>query len=94
MKQYIRDFTVSAPIHIRPAVTPFQQYSVLPELIKPICGQLRVSYRVLNIPVSHVVLDRTSVLSIVRQLEARVVKILMRLPDGNISAAHPSVLYS
>jgi len=24
----------------------------------------------------------------------RVVKILMRLPDGNISAAHPSVLYS
>jgi integrase len=26
--------------------------------------------------------------------DARVVKILMRLPDGNISAAHPSVLYS
>jgi hypothetical protein len=25
---------------------------------------------------------------------AREVKILMRLPDGNISAAHPSVLYS
>jgi hypothetical protein len=25
---------------------------------------------------------------------ARVVKILMRLPDGNILTAHPSVLYS
>ena len=45
-------------------------YSVLPKSIEPIRRQFRIADGMLNIPVSHVMLDGPSVVSVIGQLEA------------------------
>ena len=54
----------------RSSIPSSSLYSILPEPIEPISRQFRIPDGMLDIPVSHVMLDRPGVMAIVGQLEA------------------------
>ena len=57
----------------------FVHVSVRPKPLESICGQFGVPHRVLDVPMAEVVLDRSGVVSLVRELEAAGVAQHMRV---------------
>src|SRR5262245_32138929 len=70
--------------------------SILPEFLEPPRSQLRIAYRVLNVLVAEVHLDRARILAGIRQIEARRVPEHMRmnreLDAGRLCGFHHNVM--
>jgi len=81
---------------IRALGSPPHVRSVLPEALEPVCRELGVSHRVLNVLVPQIVLQRARVLPVVGELEAAGVAQHVRVRTGNAnglaSPIRPSVL--